>query len=286
MDPVGDRPLDREPVELGRPARDWRGPAAAGVLAAIAVAVAAWYFWPERAPAGTPSTGPVASETRASPSGAVRAPLGPDVEQGPLPPLEETDPLVRQLLGALSSHPQVAAWLATDGLVRQFVAGVDNVATGATPARHVQVLAPADPFEARPQGGRTVISERSFARYDALAEAVAELDPSTLAVLYARLRPRLQEAYVELGNPAGHVDAAVERAIVHLLEAPVPQLPVEVEPGVLSFEFREARLERLSAAQKQLVRLGPRNMRRVQSQLWAVGRELGIPTERLGRVPE
>ena len=286
MDPVGDRPLDRELVEIDRPTTDRRGRVAAGVLAAIAIAAAAWYFWPERVRPAAPTTGAVLSETRASPSAAARAPLGPEVQQGPLPPLDETDPMVRQLLGALSSHPQVAAWLATDGLVRQFVAAVDNVATGTTPARHMKVLAPPDPFEARPQGGRTVISERSFARYDALAEAVAEIDPSALAVLYARLRPRLQEAYVELGNPAGHVDAAVGQAIVHLLETPVPELPVEVEPGVLSFKFREERLERLSAAQKQLVRMGPRNMRRVQSQLWAVGRELGIPTDRLGPVPE
>ena len=44
-----------------------------------------------------------------------------ETTQIPLPPLEGTDALVRELVGGLSSHPVVAAWLATDRLIVNFV---------------------------------------------------------------------------------------------------------------------------------------------------------------------
>jgi hypothetical protein len=96
---------------------------------------------------------------------APRTPLGPAVEPAELPPLDLSDPLVRELLGRLSSRPEVAAWLATDNLIRNFVVSVDNVASGATPARHLRVLAPSTPFEVQSRDGRIFIDRRSYERW-------------------------------------------------------------------------------------------------------------------------
>ncbi len=66
---------------------------------------------------------------------APEAALGGQAEPIELPPLDQTDALVRRLVGALSSNPRVAAWLATDGLVRNFTVVVENLAAGRTPGR-------------------------------------------------------------------------------------------------------------------------------------------------------
>jgi hypothetical protein len=278
MDPISEYPLNRGPATPVEPSRNRRVLVGAIVLLLVVAGAVAFYLWRRTVP-GPSATAPAAADARAP--ALPRRPLGPAVEAGALPSLDESDPIVRQLLGALSSHPQVAAWLATDGLIREFVVSLDNVATGSSPARHVKRLAPATPFEVRTRGDRITIAPRSFERYDALADAVASLDPVALAAVYGRLKPRLQEAYVELGHPGGDIDAAVEQAIVRLLAAPVPASDVVVEPGIVSYKFQQEPFESLSAAQKQLVRMGPRNVRMIQTQLWAVGRELGIPSERL-----
>lgn len=282
MDPVGEHPLERDPSTSVAPRVDRLAIVGAAVLLLVVAGVAAFFLWGRAGPV-SPATAPAAADARTP--AAVRGPLGPAVEAGPLPPLDQSDPLVRQLLGRLSSHPQVVAWLATDDLIRHFVVSLDNVATGSTPARHLKVLAPAGPFEVQARGDTLTIAERSFARYDTIAAAVASLDPAALAALYARLKPRLQEAYVELGQPGGEIDAAVEQAVVRLLDTPAPGGEVMVEPGVVSFKFQQERFETLTAAQKQLVRMGPRNARLIQAQLWALGRELGIPSERLPPPP-
>jgi len=280
MDRLDDFRLGSEP---GPPEQEpERGPRAplwiAASLLVVAAAVLGVVLF--KRPAAPPPPQP-AAQANAAPQTEARDPLGPAVEPIDLPPLILTDPLVRDLLGKLSASPTLAVWLATDGLIRAVVVSVENVADGTSPAKHVRVLAPRSAFRTLSEGGVITVDPRSFARYDGVANAVASVDPAGLARAYSILKPRLIEAYAELGHPQGDLDVAVERAIVHLLQAPVVEEPILLRPRVLSFRYDREDLEALSPAQKQLLRMGPRNVRTVQDQLRAVARELGIPLTRL-----
>jgi hypothetical protein len=262
------------------PDRSSRAPVwIAAALLVVAAGVAGVVLFRRTAP---PAAAPQpAAQAAAAPQTDARQPLGPEVEPIDLPPLVLTDPLVRDLLGRLSSSPALAVWLATDGLIRAFVVSVDNVAEGTSPARHVRALAPRAPFRTLADNGSVTVDPASYARYDGIANAVTSMNAAGLARVFSMLKPRLVEAYKELGHPEGDLDGAVERAIVHLLETPVVEEPVLLRPRVLSFRYDRQDLEGLSAAQKQLLRMGPRNVRRIQDQLRAVARELGIPAARL-----
>jgi hypothetical protein len=280
MDRLDEFRLGSEPEPPGQePDRTSRTPMwIAALLLAVAAVVAGVFLsrrpGPPPAPEATPQA-TAATQTEA------RESLGPPVEPIDLPPLVLTDPLVRELLGKLSSSPTLAVWLATDGLIRAFVVSVENVADGTSPARHVRALAPRSPFRTMDEGGITTVDPRSYSRYDGIANAAAAIDAAGLARVYSTLKPRLVEAYKELGHPEGELDVAVERAIAHLLQTPVVDEPVALRPRVLSFRYDREDLEALSPAQKQLLRMGPRNVRIIQDQLRAVARELGIPLTRL-----
>jgi hypothetical protein len=229
---------------------------------------------PASTPAGRPD--PV-SEIAAAPRGE----LGPSVQPIDLPPLDLTDPIVRDLLRHLSARPELAAWLASDNLVRSVVASVDNVAAGKTPASHLQRLKPPGPFQAQSRGETFRIDPRSYSRYDGLADTLKSMDAGNLARVYSLLKPRMRDAYREIGHPEGDIDAATERALVHLLETPVLDGDIEVGHRALSYSFRDPALESLSAAQKQLLRMGPRNVRLVKAQLRDIAKALGIPESRI-----
>jgi hypothetical protein len=209
-------------------------------------------------------------------AGAGRLPAEPG-EDIPLPPLDETDALVRELVSRLSSHPRVAAWLTTDQLVRNFTLVVVNIADGHTPAPRLRPLVPAGKFEVLPRDGQSAIDPRAFERYNGHAAAVSGIDARGAARLYATLKPRLDEAYNELGAPHGDIDTALERAIARLLQTPIVDGPIAVEPAGALFKYADPRLESLSPAQKQLLRMGPTNVRIVQAKLREVARYLGIP---------
>jgi hypothetical protein len=275
MQPLDEYPISSEPSSAvpvrGGPSRAWTI-AVAVLLIAAAVGV---YLVVRRPGAGDTTSQPEAA-TGATSALKEREPLGPNVEPRDLPPLDQTDPLVREILGALSSRPELAAWLATDGLIRNFVAAVDAVANGATPSAQLRSSAPARPFTAESRGGRYVISERSYQRYDGIADTAAALDANGLAHAYSTLRPRLLQAYRELGYPEGNLDSAVERAIRRLLDTPLVEREIEVTPAPVLYQFADPRLEQLSAAQKQLLRMGPRNQRIIQDKLREVALALGI----------
>jgi hypothetical protein len=250
---------------------------AAVVLLGAAIGVAGYFAWvanrraappPEQARAATPEPRPA-------------QPLGGAAEAVIVPPLDESDPLVRDLVRRLSSHPQVLAWLTTDRLIRTFTVAVANVAEGTTPAGHVQILRPRQSFAVTEVGENLVADPKSYGRYDGLAQAVESIDAAAASRLYATLKPRLDEAYRELGYLDTPFDAAVERALVRLLRTPIADRRAPIEPRGIGYGYRDERLESLSGAEKQLLRMGPANARRVQAKLREIALALGIPSERL-----
>jgi hypothetical protein len=255
--------------------------AAALVLLLIVLGIYGWYSRRFRS-APEQATAPAA---RQQPAGQPRAPLGGPGEDIDLPPLGETDAVVRLLVSRLSTHPSVAAWLATDGLIRNATVVVQNVAAGQTPSRHLQRVAPQGGFAVREAGGQAIVDPRSHQRYNWLADGVASLDAEGTARLYSTLKPRVEEAFAELGSPDTTFDATLERAIVVLLETPVVDGDVRLVTKGALYAYADPRLEALSSAQKQLLRTGPRNTRLLQAKLRQIALALGIPPERLPPSP-
>jgi hypothetical protein len=197
------------------------------------------------------------------------------------PPLDESDPLVRQLVAQLSSHPRVAAWLATDGLLRNFAVVVTNISGGATPIKALQSQRPQAPFEVRETPKGAVIDPAGYRRYDAYADAVGGLDARNTARLYETLKPRIAEAYRDLGYPDGDIDGAFTRAIIVLLNAPRLNGDVPVVRTSVTWKFADPEIESLPQAQRQLIRMGPRNQRIIQDKLREIAPFLGIDPAQL-----
>jgi hypothetical protein len=254
------------------------------VAGALLVALAGvWYYLrreKDAERAARVATDQVVPRSEGTPAEAV-----PKVE---LPPLEESDAFVRELVQALSQHPIVAAWLTSDQLIRTFTVSVMNVAEGETPSGHLYTIKPEGSFQTRRKAGRTYIDPRSYARFDGHAAAVDGLDPAGTARLYSTLKPRIDEAYRQVAGPDADFDRTLKRAIIELLETPVVEGEVAVEAQIAAFTYADPSLESLSAAQQQLLRMGPGNVRLVLNKLRAIALQLGmseaeLPTQRTVR---
>jgi hypothetical protein len=241
---------------------------------AIAIVVGAGYYWLRR------GRSEPAARAAAQPADAAVKVRQEPAELISLPPLAETDPLVRQLVGALSSHPVVASWLTTERLISNFVVVTSKIAEGQTPVAELKAIGPVPPFKVRTAKGAISIDPSSYARYDRYAQAVSALDAQGTARLFETLKPRINEADRNFGG-AGHFDAEVERAIVELLNVPVVEGPVALKMSGIVYAYADPRLEGLSPAQKQLLRMGPENVRAIQSKLREIAGVLQIPESRL-----
>lgn len=247
-----------------------------GIVLVLGALAAAGYYLLWRKPQ------PPASSVKAHTEQPVAADAAkPVAEPGAaidLPPLPETDAIVRQLVSGLSSHASVAAWLAGDQLIRNFATAVVATAGGRTPAPQLTRLRPPQKFQTRGSGPDLAIDPRSYARYDAYADAVAALDARGAARLYATLKPRIQDAYKELGYPDGDFDRVMASAIGEVLATPVVEGRVGLVSKSVSYEYADPRLQSLSSAQRQLLRMGPRNVRLIQAKLREIAPLIGVPT--------
>src|SRR5436190_750534 len=131
--------------------------------------------------------------------------------------------------------PPVAAWLATEDLIRDFTIGVANVAQGNSAARQLTVLRPSSNFRVIKRGNDIAIDPRSYDRYDTLAAAAASMNAAGSARLYATLKPRIEEAARELGDSS--FDRTLERALVQLLSAPAVNDPILLQSKGIGFGF-------------------------------------------------
>jgi len=252
-----------------------------GGLVLLVAAVVGVYVLRSRAPAPVPAppAPPVPPVAGGPPSPTTLATLATQVpSEPPLPPLAESDPAVRDLARTISPRPDVEEWLSATGLVQRLVAVVDDVAEGVTPRPLLLPIAPSGPFVTVTRGDRVYVDPESYARYDEVAAAFASLDPDACAEVYRRLAPLIDEAYRDLGRPERRFADALARAIARLLATPVVDGEVELRPLVTTHAFADRDLEKLSAAQKQLLRMGPQNVRAIQAHLREIAGALGIPT--------
>jgi hypothetical protein len=289
--PESHEPNTLEEILLRRKRRAVRNGAL--LLAAVAAGVGLYFaLAPEPEPAPTPPPTPVTPRPivlepiapplpAADPEPAAIEPAAPP--EPPLPSLDDSDSLVHGLVEALSSNPKLGEWLATEELIRRFVAAVDSLAEGKSPRPQLDPLWPEERFSVIRVDDILTIAPNSYRRYDLITEVFASLDTEGTVETYRRLAPLVAEAYADLGYPDRGFDETLAAAIRELLRAPRLEGKVEVAPRVISYEYTDWELEGLSAAQRQLIRMGPQNVARVQKKLRELAAALDIPERELPR---
>lgn len=246
------------------------------VLVLLALAAAGATLWWSRAcdviePAPLPVPEP---PPEPPPLGATEPlPLEPDAPPvvepptEPLPALAESDALARELAAAVSRSPLLAPALRESGLIERFVAIVDQLAEGNTPRRDLAFLRPQGSFLVLGREPELRIDPGSYPRYDALAQAIAGLDSRAAVAAYRRLAPICEESYRALGYPEGGFEQRLRTALALLGSTPKIDASPALVAQVKRYEFADLDLESLSDAQKQLLRMGPKNAALVAAKL-------------------
>ena len=178
--------------------------------------------------------------------------------------------------------PKLAEWLKVSDLIRRiFTAAVDNIAHGASPRAHLKFLTPSKSFSVVKKGEELYLNPQSYRRYDLVADAFASLDAKGCARIFREVKPLFQEAYRELGYPDQDFEETLVQAIKVLLDTPIVKGDIVVVEGVTTYQMADDNLEDLEDAQRDLLRMGPQNIRKVQNKLREMAMALGVPENQL-----
>lgn len=246
----------------------------------IVAVVAAVLLWPkddpEPAPIPVQLPEPVTVEPEPEPEPEPVIPepepepelVMPEPEPEPEPePLDISDAAVKTALASVAEYESLSHLLVNDDLLQRFVVTVNSIAEGETAANHRLVIPPEKQFRIYQQAGKEWIDPASYKRYTPYVDVIDALTVEDLVTLYDRYSPAIGEIYAEIGYPDDGFNDALLDAIDHLLDTPEVPVPVEVYTDSVMYKYRDDRLEDLSLAQKQLLRTGPDNMRRVKAKL-------------------
>jgi len=255
--------------------KDWFLPVTIGAAVLLVGGGAAFYYLRDGEPAPeavveTPE--PVADIVAPDPVAVARP--APPPRALPLPPLDDSDADVVGGLIELFGQQAVMQHLVPERIVRNVVVTIDNVPRQQMtlnqrpikPTPGVLVTAGAD--------DSLVLAAENYARYDTFVTVARSVDAKTLVALYRGLQPLFQQSYEELGHPNASFNDRLVEVIEHLLATPnVPGEIRLVQPSVY-YKFADERLEKLSAGQKLLIRMGPTNAAAIKAKLRDIQAEL------------
>ncbi len=187
------------------------------------------------------------------------------------------DEFVRAVASRISAHPEWASWLVTDGLIERFVATVEAVADGYSPSGELGFVATEHPFLVREDEGRLVIAAGTYRRYNLAVEVLGSIDAGSAVAILRQLEPAIEEAREDVAWHRGSFEDRLRQAIDHLLEVEVPRGAIEVEQRTRTYAFANDDFERMSDAQRHLLRMGRQNALAVQAKLGEIRSIFGWP---------
>jgi len=191
-----------------------------------------------------------------------------------LPPVDKSDGAVLEALMGTFKADGLAGFINMQDYVRRLVITVDNLPRDLVPSQMNMVQRVPGLLDVDESADVMTLSSRNFARYDAFVAFASSLDPRLMVNLYLRFYPLLDQTYKEIGHPTGRFHDRIIVAIDDLLAAPSPTGPIElVQPKIL-YRFVDPELQKLSAGQKIMVRVGPENARELKQVLRRLRREL------------
>lgn len=246
--------------------------------AIVIIVILVVIFWPSEPepPTITEPVTPVAEE-QVAPAVVETAPeivtvdeepVAPEVLPLPEPePLDTSDGTVKTKILKLSDYDTLARLIVDDALLERFVVMTTTLADESLAANNRVFVQPDKPFRTFQQADKQWIDPASFKRYTPYVDALTSMETASLMQLFAEYKPAIDNIFAEISGPDESFNEKLSKAINVLLDTPEVPMPVEVYNDSVMFKFADPQLEALTAPQKQLLRTGPDNMRRIKAKL-------------------
>lgn len=263
------------------------------VIVLAALAVLAYYFWPE-SPSLPVAEAPGEAPVTARPAAPAEPPPAPDIPRRPPPPPatvdaappdtavtepalptpEEADALLQEQMAAAGLDDTLQGMVGTEHPLEISAALLDGLGNGGLLRKLIPGNPQPGPFEAEVRDGQLYMSEAGYDRFDPFVQSLAATDTAQLASAFHTLRPVYERAWRGLGLDPEDFDNAVIRALDYVLATPELAEPPALARTSVMYTYLDPELESLPPLQKQLLRMGPDNVRLLKQKAAALRKAL------------
>ena len=180
-----------------------------------------------------------------------------------LPSVQESDQSIQDALNRLFSGSTTITLLFIENFIQRFVATIDNLPEQRLPRAHLPIKAPGGKFLVAGTTEAPQTSSRNHKRYSTYLNLLESTDHDLAVKIYAHFYPLFQTSYEQLGYQNAYFNDRLVYVIDHLLETPNPPDPIQLAQPAVLFTYADPNLEKLSAGQKTLLRIGQKQRIRV-----------------------
>lgn len=185
--------------------------------------------------------------------------------------LDDGDTRLKQVATGWSSDPVYTRWLGMLSL-RHLVAAAQLMADGENVKPSLPFLYVGGAFVVREEKikrgeARLFIAPATYDRYATLSRVLGSVSAGDAGDAYAAMRPYCQAAFGEIGRPGKQFDEVLTAAIGRVMSVQFPEGAIELVPRGAVYAFKDPALEGLTVADKQVLRMGPKNGGVLQRQL-------------------
>ena len=204
-------------------------------------------------------------------------PAETEIEE-PLPPLGESDNKIKEILSEIFGADLVSLIFNQTGIIHRFVVTIDSLPKKKLPNKFRLFPPIAGKFLVQKDSSdKITVDPNNFTRYSTYIQLLNMLETEQFVKWYTRYYPLIQEVYDAQGFKNRYFNDRFIFVIDHLLKTPKVVGTIQLVQPKVFYEYANPALERLSAGQKILLRIGPKNMAIVKAKLVEIRKGLAAP---------
>lgn len=195
-----------------------------------------------------------------------------------VPLLEESDDSVRKSVENVSEH--LLDWFNVKHIIRKYLVIINDLSQNQILYKHRKFLKISQKIVVKSDSRGLYLAQESYDRYNGLANAIADINTKKGIDLFLRFKPLFEQVYEEFGYPEEYrLEDIFMKAAASVLKAPRQKGRIALVQHSLRYKYADKKLEALNDVEKQMLRMGPENTKKIQDKLRQLVEAIAIINE-------
>ena len=180
--------------------------------------------------------------------------------------LANSDEVFRTALTELSA--KLVDWISVKDVIRKYIVIINDLSQKQILYKHRKFLKMPQKMQVKEDSTGLFIAEESYQRYDLLADTIADIDVPKALGVYMTFKPLFEQVYTKFSYPENYrVEDIFIKAAAAIIQAPVLERRIKVVRHSVGYKFADKRLEAMNDVEKQMLRMGSKNTKKIQEKL-------------------
>lgn len=159
-------------------------------------------------------------------------------------------------------------WFNVEGLIRKYILIINDLSQNQLVYKHVRFLTIPQKMVVKKDEQGLYLGSDGYRRFDRLANAIDAINVKKGLSLYLAFKPMFEKVYEEFAYPKEYsLEYMFMKASASVIKAPVIDTKIYLLKHTASYKYADKKLEALDAVDKQMLRMGPENTRKIQAKL-------------------